>query len=191
MSRKTKNVAEMKFFSTGQIARMCGVSLATVQKWIDAGELECFRMPMTGSERRVPRQSLIDFLKKYDIPMDELYGDKNRVVLVATQNEELTKSVGKAAKKLNCELLVVDDGAEALLQAGLMRPDVFIFDVHLPGFGDMDALRGMAKSTALSNARIVVASDVSDKELARLKKLEVTAIGSKPELEVIEELLSA
>ena len=31
----------------------------------------------------------------------------------------------------------VDDGAEALLQAGFMRPDVFIFDVNLSGIGGL------------------------------------------------------
>jgi hypothetical protein len=59
---------------------MCGVSLTTVQKRIDAGELECFRMPVAHSERRVSRQSLIAFLKRHGIPIEELYGDKNLVV---------------------------------------------------------------------------------------------------------------
>ena len=38
--------------------------------------------------------------------MDELYGEKNLVVLVATKEAELTKTVGQAAKKLECELMV-------------------------------------------------------------------------------------
>ena len=71
-----KDLTTTKFFTTGQIARLCDVSIATVQKWIDSGGLDHFRLPLTGSERRVPRESLLAFLKKYNIPVDELEGKK-------------------------------------------------------------------------------------------------------------------
>ena len=190
MSATTKNVSGLKFFSTGHIAKICGVSIATVNLWLDAGEMEFFLMPGT-AERRVPRKNLIAFLKKYGIPMDELYGNGSLNVLVATNDESLTKKVGKAAKKLKCDLLVVDDGAEALLQAGLSRPDVFIFDAHLPGIGGIDAVKNMTRSGALANTKIAVASDLPGKEAGPLKKSGVTVIGSKPKLEVVEDLLTS
>ena len=69
---RANNLTTTKFFTTGQIAGICDVSIATVQKWVDAGELEHFRLPLTASERRVPRVSLLAFLKKYNIPTNEI-----------------------------------------------------------------------------------------------------------------------
>ena len=71
-----KDLTTTKFFTTGQIARIRDVSIATVQKWVDAGELDHFMLPLTASERRVPRESLLAFLKKYNIPTDEIEGKK-------------------------------------------------------------------------------------------------------------------
>lgn len=59
----------MMIFKTSQIAKMCGVAMITVGRWIDTGLLKGHRIP--GSRhRRVWRDDLIRFLKKHDLPTD-------------------------------------------------------------------------------------------------------------------------
>jgi two-component system, OmpR family, response regulator RpaA len=58
-------------FTTGQAAKLCNVSLRTVNKWVDSGRLRGYRIP--GSlYRRIPRNNLIIFLKDHDMPLGEL-----------------------------------------------------------------------------------------------------------------------
>lgn len=68
MSNRLANV-----YTTGQIARICQVAPRTVSKWFDAGKLKGYRIP--GSmDRRIPRDSLVAFLKENNMPMEGLIG---------------------------------------------------------------------------------------------------------------------
>jgi hypothetical protein len=50
-----------KVFTSGDVARLCGVTIKTVGNWIDSGQLRGRRVP--GSlHRRVDRPELIGFL---------------------------------------------------------------------------------------------------------------------------------
>lgn len=58
-------------FTTTEVARFCDVSPRTVCKWVDAGRLPGYRVP--GSQhRRIPRESLITFMKEHNIPLGSL-----------------------------------------------------------------------------------------------------------------------
>ena len=54
-------------YSTGDVARMCGVTINTVVKWFEAGVLKGKRTSETGA-RRITRRSLFSFLKKRGFP---------------------------------------------------------------------------------------------------------------------------
>lgn len=61
----------LKVYSTGQVAKICGVSPRTVGKWFDSGRLKGYRIP--GSQiRRIPREHLIKFLKEHGMPLGDL-----------------------------------------------------------------------------------------------------------------------
>jgi len=60
-----------EFFTTGEIAKMCGVCIATVIKWIESGRLDGYKVPISGhgwAHRRIPRESLKLFLEKEGLP---------------------------------------------------------------------------------------------------------------------------
>lgn len=60
-----------KIFSSGQVARMCGVAPRTASKWMDRGLLKGYRIP--GSrDRRCSRTNLLAFMRKHDMPTDAL-----------------------------------------------------------------------------------------------------------------------
>ena len=53
--------------TTGFVAERCGVSNATVLRWIGKGRLPAFRLPE--GHFRIHRECLIDFLTRYEIPV--------------------------------------------------------------------------------------------------------------------------
>ena len=57
-------------YTTGEVAQICKVSQQTVIRCFDSGRLNGFRVP--GSRfRRIPRDSLLSFMKSNRIPLDE------------------------------------------------------------------------------------------------------------------------
>lgn len=67
--------------TTGDVARLCGVAPRTVSKWFDTGKLRGFKIP--GSrDRRIPRESLVRFMRAHGIPLRGLDGATTRVLVV-------------------------------------------------------------------------------------------------------------
>lgn len=54
-------------FGTSDIARICRVSAPTIAKWIDQGKMPAH--VTVGGHRRVLREDLMDFLRKYRFPL--------------------------------------------------------------------------------------------------------------------------
>jgi excisionase family DNA binding protein len=175
--------SKKKFFTTGQIAKTCGVSIATVQKWIDAGEIESYRLPLTASERRVPRESLLTFMRRYNVPTDELEPKAPSYrVLVAQEDPGLRNQIERILGDLNkpAQVVTVGGGVEALIRMGELKPDLLVFDLHLPGIDGLRAMEFLKESAEWKGTKIVVLSDLSGEERARLEELKAGTIIAKP-----------
>ena len=55
--------------TTGHIGRYCHVSRGTVLKWIKSEKLRAYVLP--DGQYRITQASLVDFLKAYNMPIDE------------------------------------------------------------------------------------------------------------------------
>ena len=70
-----------ELFTTGEAAEICRVSQQTIIRCFDSGRLEGFRVP--GSRfRRIPRESLMKFMKDNSIPLDGLETGKKKILVV-------------------------------------------------------------------------------------------------------------
>src|SRR5512136_2022817 len=73
-------------FTTGEAAEICKVSQQTIIRCFDSGRLAGFRVP--GSQfRRIPRESLIKFMRENDIPLDQLDSGRRKVLVVDDEAE--------------------------------------------------------------------------------------------------------
>lgn len=60
-----------KVFTTGQVSQICRVSHRTVCKWVDRGQLKGYKLP-GGNDRRIPRESLVEFMQANSFPLEGL-----------------------------------------------------------------------------------------------------------------------
>ena len=66
--------ADDDVLTTGQIAKICGVSPGTVAKWVDAGRLKGWKIPGSG-DRRIVCADLKAFLVVHGMPtIEQLVG---------------------------------------------------------------------------------------------------------------------
>ena len=71
MKRLPTDPRSRLILTAGQAAAICNVSARTVCKWFDSGRLLGYRIP--GSrDRRIPRDSLLAFMKSHDMPLNGL-----------------------------------------------------------------------------------------------------------------------
>ncbi len=62
---------ERTVYTTSQAADACNVTQRDVSRWCDSGRLHSYRVPGTAS-RRIPRESLIKFLRSNGMSLDAL-----------------------------------------------------------------------------------------------------------------------
>jgi CheY-like chemotaxis protein len=152
-----------------------------VQKWIEAGEIESYRLPL-GIDRRVPRESLLTFMRKYKVPTDELEPKASYRVLVAQEDSGLRNQVERILGDLNkpAQVVTVGEGVETLVRIGEIKPDLLVFDLRLPGMDGMKMIEFLKTSMEWKGTKIVVLSELTAEEKARLEELNVEGIIPKP-----------
>lgn len=146
-------------FTTGEAADVCKVSQQTIIRCFDSGRLEGFRVP--GSKfRRIPRQSLIKFMKSNNIPLDSIESGKKKVLIVDDDAEIV---------ELITDILVLDgrfdvktaaSGYEAGIATQHYRPELILLDYMLPDVNGNVVCQTIRKNPEFKDIKIIIVSGV-------------------------------
>ena len=69
-------------YTTGQVAGICNVTIRTVIKWFESGRLKGYKIPGS-KDRRIPHESLVEFMQQNGLPLKGLEGPGRRRILIA------------------------------------------------------------------------------------------------------------
>ena len=156
-------------FTTGEVAQICKVSQQTVIRCFDSGRLKGFRVP--GSKfRRIPRDSLISFMKNNEIPLDHLDSGKKRVLVVDDDKaivEMFSELLGRDGR---FEVETASTGYDAGILTQKFRPDVILLDFLLPDINGTAVCRTVRSNPNFEHIKIIAISGVADPdEIEELK----------------------
>ncbi|MEI8029756.1 MAG: response regulator [Comamonadaceae bacterium] len=168
------NSVEKTFCTTREAAALLGVSVGTVQLWVENGLLKAWKT--SGGHRRVLRHSLELLLhKKSDLPNGELQGataqgrsDRLRVIVV--EDDAALRhlyEVQLARWPMRPEVTAVDNAVSALLLMGRGGPDLLITDLRMTGMNGFEMARLLRKAPEAANTTIVVVTGLSSAEIER------------------------
>ena len=164
---------EKSFCTTRQAATLLGVSVGTVQLWVESGLLQAWKT--AGGHRRVLRDSVESLLhKKPAAPV--LSGPKVviasgprriRVMVVEDDPSLLRLYEAQLARwPLPMELTLMDNAISALLHLGRGGPDLLIADLHMPEMDGFAMLRVLSQSPEMAQTKMVVVSGLDADEVS-------------------------
>jgi excisionase family DNA binding protein len=167
-------------FTTGEVAEICNVSQQTVIRCFDRGELKGYRVP--GSRfRRIPRESLIEFMKSNDIPLDRLEMGKKRVLIVDDDPAIVEMLVELLERDGRFEVQTAETGFEAGIRTREFQPDVIVLDYMLPDINGNAVCRTIRSDPALKDVKIIMVSGVvNPDDVGRLRSEGVDEFLQKP-----------
>lgn len=140
--------------TTGEVARLCGVAPRTVSKWFDTGQLRGFKIP--GSrDRRIPRESLVRFMRAHGIPLRGIDGAVTRVLIVSHEYEAADALRVALESGFDYEVQVATGIFEAGLLARQARPHVILLDTGLPGLKPREMRLALRADPELVATRVV------------------------------------
>ena len=150
-------------FTTGEVAQICKVSQQTVIRCFDSGRLKGFRVP--GSRfRRIPRESLVSFMKSNDIPLDHLDSGKKRVLVVDDDKAIVEMFSDLLGRDGRFEVQTASTGYEAGVLTEKFRPDVMLLDFKLPDINGTAVCRTVRANPNFEHMKIIAISGVADPE---------------------------
>ena len=148
-----------ELFTTGEAANICQVSQQTIIRCFDAGRLEGFRVP--GSRfRRIPRESLIKFMKANSIPLDGLESGKKKVLIVDDDTEIVDLLVEVLSRDGRFDIKTATSGYEAGIHTQQFRPDCILLDYMLPDVNGNVVCHTIRKNPEFENIKIIIVSGV-------------------------------
>jgi excisionase family DNA binding protein len=157
--------------TTGEVARLCGVAPRTVSKWFDAGQLRGFKIP--GSrDRRIPRESLVRFMKAYGIPLRGLDGAATRVLIIDTEYETVDAMRVALESSFDYQVQAATGVFEAGLLARQSRPHVIFLDTGLSGMNPKEMRQALRSDPELVATKVVAVEAGLTEELTRQRLAE-------------------
>jgi excisionase family DNA binding protein len=156
-------------FTTEEIAQICGVSRPAVVDWITRGTL---RARLTeGGHRRVTRVVLSEFLKgqEYQIPVEV---SRERPLIFVLDDEYIWRSsIEESLLRIDAfDVETFAPGMEVLLAVGERKPDLVIFDMHMPGMDSAQLLTALTTSKTELGETLLVAMGIHEEELPLARK---------------------
>lgn len=148
-----------ELFTTGEAADICQVSQQTIIRCFDSGRLEGFRVP--GSRfRRIPRESLIKFMKTNAIPLDGLESGKKKVLIVDDDAEIVDLLVEVLSRDGRFDIKTATSGYEAGMHTQQFRPDCILLDYMLPDVNGNVVCHTIRRNPEFEHIKIIIVSGV-------------------------------
>ena len=157
-----------EIMSTRDAATSLGVSVRTVQLWVENGCLQAWKTP--GGHRRIYRQSVNTMLAARYPQADHV--SRFEVLICAHAASDAAPLVA-LLKSLGTRLHVraVTTGDEALTLLGERCPDLLIIDLVDANISSMQMLQALCSRPLRRPMQIIIVTDLGDKVLENLGSL--------------------
>lgn len=164
---------EKSFCTTREAATLLGVSVGTVQLWVESGLLQAWKT--AGGHRRVLRESVHQLLHKKPAPppsppapVAPAVPPRRLNVLVVEDDPNLLRlyQAHLARWPMAPEVTLTDNAVTALLMMGRQCPDLLITDLCMTGMDGFNMLRVLRETPEIAKTTtIVVVSGLDSDEI--------------------------
>ncbi len=157
---------EEKTLTTREASVLLGVSLRTVQLWVEAGVLQAWKTQ--GGHRRISAESVDQVLAERDVISNLKWNArqyKNAAqnksnsldVLIAEDNEVYRDLLEFYFNNLDVpvNLTFVSDGFECLISLGKQVPDIIITDLNMPKISGFEMIRHLVSCETYDDVQII------------------------------------
>jgi excisionase family DNA binding protein len=154
-------------YSTAEVARRLGVSIPTVQRWVDLGHLKAWKT--VGGHRRIEAESAERMFRAQGAeqaaaPLMVMVVDDN------PDDRDLLSALVETALP-GAELSTANNGFQALVAIGQRVPDVLITDILMPHMNGVEMLRQLSAHCVVRPRLILAMSSQHPEQFAPLGSL--------------------
>lgn len=153
------------FLTSREAARMLGVSVTSIQEWVERGKLEGWKT--SGGHRRITHASVLRVMQERLEASQNAAPPRRMVILIVEDDENLIRlyKVHIAQWAIDVAVFTASNGYEALVMVGEVNPQLLICDLRLPGVNGFGVIRGLCQIERYRHMGIVVISGMPTLEI--------------------------
>lgn len=189
-----KKTMHKKFYTTGEVARIIGISERTAKNYCTLGKIASEKTPIT-NYRRISYENLAKFLTENDLPTDLIanYKKSKTKILIVDDDPAIVEMFYELLKEISPDVIIetAGDGYDACVKAGILLPDIILLDLKMPKADGFEVCQSIRNQEATRRAKIIIITAyASEENKHRLQTFHPLAIFEKPlELETIAKKL--
>ncbi|KVW99771.1 response regulator [Thiobacillus denitrificans] len=161
---------ESDLCTTREAAQRLGVSLRTVQLWVESGVLRAWKT--AGGHRRIQVTSVDEILKQRRAALGGAQAPADAAppftLVVVEDDPDLLKlyRLQVSSWKLPLRLVTAINGFEGLVRIGETQPQLLISDLNMPGMDGFRMIRSLRASADYKDMEIVAVTALGQAEIA-------------------------
>jgi excisionase family DNA binding protein len=152
--------------TSNEVGSLLQVNATTINKWVDAGNIPASRT--VGGHRRIRVSDLLEFLERQQIPAPtRLVGAIQRRVLVVDDDKAYLRAMARQFKPYvrRVSLTLVDNGVDALVAVGSLKPHLVVLDVLMPVIDGLEVCRRLKANRDTTGIDVVLVSSEATLEM--------------------------
>ena len=159
-------MSEIKPLTTGQAARYCHVSQATIVNWIKSGKLKAYATP--GGHHRILLSDFLAFLKTYKMPIDSIPRIPSRPrVLIVSDDPHAATLARTLQGDGRFDVALASSNCEAGAQVARFEPDAVVLDMTGATLDCLTLCRWLRTSPGGEAIPVLAVGGPEDEETAR------------------------
>lgn len=171
----------MPYLTTGEAARMCGVAVNSIKRWMRQGRIPHIQTP--GGHWRIPKGDFQRFMATLKPRMDA--EDLPRVLIIDDDPQvcAILEAALASEALFPCETACAHDGYGGLIQIGRWCPDLLVLDIMMPGINGLELLHRLhAEPVLCVDMKILVCTAADDRPVVmrRIEDARPDAVLYKP-----------
>lgn len=148
---------------TKEAAELLRVSVATVQKMVERGDLEAWRTE--GGHRRIPVHSILKLTRSRTKVASP--AGRPLSILLVEPNASTARALGRFLRNWGSavELHSVDNATDALVAIARAVPDLLITDLVMQPLDGFELIKAVRRNAGMARLHILVTTAMSDEEI--------------------------
>lgn len=168
--------------TTREAARLLGVSLRTIQLWVDGGLLQAWKT--AGGHRRITLRSVEKLLAQQHAETAQPQATPQTTNLLVVEDDLILLKLYQRVIPgwgLPIQVHTARNGFDGLIKIGEIKPDILITDLNMPGMDGFRMIQTLQRNASFAHMKIIVITGLSSEDIERQGGLpEGVPVLSKP-----------
>ena len=182
MSHKATPDSSDEYCGTSYAAKLLNLSVGSVQTLVEKNELSAWKTQ--GGHRRISIQSIHDYQNRAALSVGSPFHDGKYLRVMVVEDDAATRAMYQShfdQWDLSLDATISSSAIEALLDIPVLKPQVLLTDLRMPGIDGAEMLRQLHKHPQFAQVAVIVVTGLSDDDMAAYAGLpEGTHVLRKP-----------